>query len=170
VENLERMNKQTSVEIRNIPVQGKESKEDLLSLVKKVGEVVNVTVISNDIRDVFRLDMKKELNKPVVVEFSAVLLKENILTSIKAYNKVSKDNKLNTRHINIGGQPKPIFVVECLTQNARKVYYLAREFCRNYDYVFCWTAHGKVFVRKREGTPSYRIDSQADLDTLLSDK
>ncbi|XP_028179358.1 intracellular protein transport protein USO1-like [Ostrinia furnacalis] len=168
VENLERIHKQASLEIRNIPIQKTESKEELINLVQKVGKAVDVDVDSKEIRDVFRLTTKKGVASPVIVDFTSVVLKDKILTSVKSHNRAKRDNKLNTGHIGIAGQSKPIFVVECLTQAAKKVYFLAREFSKKNDYAFCWTAHGKIFVRKREGAPPRRIDSQADLDLLLS--
>ncbi|CAG5022263.1 unnamed protein product [Parnassius apollo] len=59
VENLERSQRQASIEIRNIPINKKESKQDLVQLVKKVGQSVNVCVEELQIRDVFRLKTKK---------------------------------------------------------------------------------------------------------------
>lgn len=166
VENLERAQRQASIEIRNIPVMKKESKQDLTQLVKKVGESVNICVEETQIRDVFRLKTKKENNQPIIVDFTTVTLKEKLLTSIKTYNK-SRDTKLNTSDLKIDGQQRPVFVSEMLTQSARNLYFHTRQFSKEHGYKYCWTAHGKIFLRKEEGAPSRRIDAVADLSKLL---
>lgn len=166
IENLERTQRQASIEIRNIPVQKKENKQDLLQLVKNLGDSIDVGVDESQIRDVFRLKTKKENNQPIIVDLTTVVLKEKILTSLKNFNKTKKERKLNTGDLKIDGDPRPVFVAECLTQTARKLYFLAREFSKNYSYAFCWTAHGKVFLRKEEAGLCRRIDTEADLEKL----
>ncbi|CAG4997759.1 unnamed protein product [Parnassius apollo] len=168
VENLERFQKQASIEIKNIPVKHNETKDDLLQIVKKVGLVTNTHIEDSLIRDVFRLNEDKRGNRPIIVDFSTAILKEKILTSVKNYNRINNTKKLNTGDIQFEGLAKPIFVTECLTQKAKKLYYLAPEFSKRNSYAYCWTAHGKVFIRKKEGAPSHRIDSENELNQLQS--
>ena len=160
VENLERAQKQATIEIRNVPVQKSETKDDLLKIVTKVGLAAKVSVNETQIRDVFRLSSDKGGSGPIVVEFSSVLLKEKILTSVKTHNRTNQNNKLNTAHLELDGQPQPIYIAECLTQKARKLFYAAREFGKKNSYEFCWVAHGKIFLRQRAGAPSHRIDKE----------
>ncbi|XP_028165490.1 uncharacterized protein LOC114356478 [Ostrinia furnacalis] len=167
VENLERTQRQASIEIRNIPSQKKENKQDLVNLVQRLGDSINVRVDESQIRDVFRLKTKKDTNQPIIVDFTTVVLKDKVLTSVKALNNTRREKKLNTGDLKIEGEQRPVFVAESLTQTTRKIYFLAREFSKNHSYAFCWTAHGKVFLRKEEGAPCRRIDSEADLEKLL---
>ncbi|CAG4958838.1 unnamed protein product [Parnassius apollo] len=51
VENLERFQKQASIEIKNIPVKHNETKDDLLQIVNKVGLVTNTHIEDSLIRD-----------------------------------------------------------------------------------------------------------------------
>lgn len=169
VENLERSQKLASIEIRNIPVQKSETKDDLLTLVQKVGEATKTSIEESHIRDVFRLNADKGGNRTIVVDFSSVLLKERILKFVKTHNRTNKDNKLNTDHLHLGGQRKPIFIAECLTQKGRRLFHMAREFSKNNNYEFCWTAHGRVFLRKNVGASSHRIVDENDLAKLQPD-
>ncbi|CAH2087992.1 unnamed protein product [Euphydryas editha] len=164
IDNLETSQKQTSIEIRNLPVQQTETKSDLLNLVKKIGMVTKINIDENNVRDIYRLNK----NKAVVAEFSSVLLKEKILNSIKNHNKINKDNKLNTTHLQLRGENKPIYIGELLTQKAKRLFYLARDFKYKNGYEFCWTTHGKIFLRKSAGAQSHRIDSENDLNHLSS--
>jgi hypothetical protein len=113
------------------------------------------------------LKTKKESNQPIIVDFTTVTMKETVLTSVKTYNKLKRENKLNTDDLKIDGQTKPVFVSELLIQTARRLFFLAREFSRYNGYKYCWTTHGKVFLRREEGAPSYRIDVEGDLKKLL---
>lgn len=166
VENLERIQKQACIEIRNIPVQKTESKEDLLKIVTKVGLATKIVVDETHIRDIFRLNTDKGGNRPIIVDFFSVILQEKILTSVKNHSQTNQNNKLNTSHLALDGHPQPIYIAECLTQKARKLFYLAREFGKKNGYQFCWTAHGKIFLRQRVGAPSHRIDKESDLNKL----
>ncbi|XP_041974001.1 uncharacterized protein LOC121729528 [Aricia agestis] len=165
VENLERSQKQASIEICNLPPQVNEKKDDLVGIVEKIGETLNVNLEKTQIYDIFRIPTKSP-SRPIIVEFSSVLLKEKMISSLKTFNK-SNNIKLNTSHLKLGGDIKPIFIRERLTETARRMYYLSREFSKENDFMFCWTAHGKVYLRKREGAPAIRIDTKEDLLKLL---
>lgn len=168
VENMERFQRQATIEIRNIPVNKKENKQDLIKLVERVGDLTGISVEESQIRDIFRLKTKKEDNQPVIVDFTSTFLKEKVLTSVKAYNKSKKEHKINTRDLKIDGEAKPVFITECLTQNAKRIYFLAREFSKKHNYAYCWTTNGKVFLRKKEGSPPRRIGTVTDLDLVLT--
>ncbi|CAH2085372.1 unnamed protein product [Euphydryas editha] len=62
------------------------------------------------------------------------------------------------------GESKSIYIGQFLTQKAKKLFYLAREFKYKNAYEFCWTAHRKIFLRKFAGAQSHRIDSESDLN------
>ncbi|KAJ8715853.1 hypothetical protein PYW08_013138 [Mythimna loreyi] len=168
VESLERSQKQTCLEMKNVPVQKNETKDDLLKLVQKVGSATSTNVCVDQIRDVFRLNADKSGNRTVLVDFSSVILKEKILNSVKTYNRNNQNNKLNSTHLQLAGPPLPIYTSECLTHKAKKLFYQAREFGKINKFEFCWIAHGKVFLCRRAGAPSHRIDTDSDLDKLLS--
>ncbi|CAG9790318.1 unnamed protein product [Diatraea saccharalis] len=163
VETLARVQKQATVEIRNIPVKKGESKTDLLNIVKKIGDAVSVKVEENHIRDVFRMNTKKG-DRPVLVDFSTVILRDKILASVKDYNRKNKENKLHTGQLEMVSQVQPIFIGESLTQAARRICFLARELGKKNGYAYCWTAHGRVFLRKKEGSPARLISRETDLD------
>ncbi|KAJ8704307.1 hypothetical protein PYW08_013031 [Mythimna loreyi] len=170
VENLERSQRQSSIEIRNVPVQKNETKDHLLQLVQKVGLATKNCINETHIRDVFRTNADKKGNRSIIVDFSSVIMKEKILTAVKTHNRSNRDNKLNTTHLQLGCQSQPIYIVECLTDKAKKIFYQARDFSKKNQYDFCWTAHGKVFLRQKIGAASHRIDSEIDIDKLQPQK
>ncbi|CAG5056288.1 unnamed protein product [Parnassius apollo] len=53
IELLERNARSTMAEIKNIPRAQYENKNELISLVKNLGEIINMKILDTDIKDVF---------------------------------------------------------------------------------------------------------------------
>lgn len=175
VEFLERKNKSTGLEIRNLPSvsqDGKkvETKEEMIKLAKNLAISVNVDLQDGDIMDIYRINSKTEMNKPMIVDLRSVLKKDSILQAVKIFNKTkTKGEKLNSEHLRIKGPTRPVYVSETLTPKAQKLFSLAREFARNNQYAYCWTSKGMVYMRKTEGQPLIRLETEADLLKLKRD-
>lgn len=163
IETLERMNRITSIELRNIPNDTKESKEDLRSVLIKTANVLNVNLSCAEIKDIYRIGKAKA----IIADFTTVLKKEELIRSFKKYNKDHLSDKLSTGNLNIAGPSKPIYISENLTQKNRRLFFRARELAKDYDYKFCWQAFGKISLRKSEDSPVIRIYDDADLDKLF---
>ncbi|CAG4939766.1 unnamed protein product [Parnassius apollo] len=82
IENMERKYRFSGIEIRNIPKNNEESKENLCSTVKKLGECLNVNLRDSDIKDVYRTNSKTG-TRPIIVEFNSVIIKEKMLHELK---------------------------------------------------------------------------------------
>lgn len=165
---LERNSKASSLELRNVPESQSESKAALINIVKNVGDVLNVEVLDKDIRNIYRPKKTQNKSTPIIVEFSTNYLKETIISASKTFNKNNKTNKLNTTHLKISGESKPIFIAESLTTYGKYLYYLAREYVKNTKDASCWTSYGKVYIRQREGGQSMLIAKEEDVVRLTS--
>ncbi|CAH2211373.1 jg12086 [Pararge aegeria aegeria] len=166
IENLERKTRCTGIEIRNIPKSSGETKDNMTDTVKSLGKALKIDLIGSDIRDVYRINTKDGSN-PIIAELSSVLIKEKILSKVKQFNKLKpKNEKLNTSHLKFAEPIKPIFISETLTQNTQKLYFLARSFQKNYNYSFCWTSRGVVYLRKNEKSPQIKICMESDIEKL----
>lgn len=176
VEALERKLRSTGLEIRNVPktVQDGnkfETKEDISSFVINLAKTIELPLVDSDIKDAYRVNSSKNADKPIIVELNSVIKKENLLRAVKTFNKSKgKEQKLNTTHLNVPGPAKPIFVSETLTSKAQRLFYMAREFTRDYGYTYCWTSRGQVYIRKNDGQPLLRIESEADFFKLIENK
>lgn len=132
-----------------------------------LAKIVNVELQGLEIRDIYRINSSKESIKPLIVELNSAIKKDAILTAVRAFNKGrATGDKLNSEHLKIKGPSKPVFVSETLTFKAQKLHYLAREFAKEYNYKFCWTSKGVVYLRHSDGKPFVRIDEDADLAKL----
>lgn len=166
IENMERKSRFSGIEIRNIPKNNEETKENLCTTVKKLGECLKVNLQDSDIRDVYRINSKTG-SRPVIVEFNSVIIKEKMLSEVKKFNKKKpKSEKLNTSHLNYSQKNIPIYVTETLTQNTQKLFYQARLFQKSHNYLFCWTSRGIVYLRKNENSSQIRINNVTDLENL----
>lgn len=166
IETLERKSRAASIEIRNIPKNNGESKDNLCDFVVKIGNTLNIDIKTQDIKDIYRLKSKDSAN-PIVAEFSTVLLKEKLISAVKLFNKTKKKGeKLNTSHMKLQCPQKPIFISETLTYRTQRIFFLARNFQKTHGYTFCWTSHGVVYLRKNENTPQIKINSEAELENL----
>lgn len=169
IELLERNSRSSIVEIRNIPKQDPENKTLLCALVQKVGDVISQPLTKSDIHDVYRLKTKKESNcNNIVVNFTTTLCKDGFIKQSRNYNKMHRDNKLNTSHLQLPGPLKPIFIDESLTSLGRRLAYLARQFIAEHKYHSTWTSYGKIFIKKTHDSPALRVDCEQDLEKLLN--
>lgn len=172
IELLERKNKGTGLEVRNVPRMTNdpnkpETKPEMCELIKSMAKSVDIDLQHTDIKDIYRIESKKQTIKPIIVELNSVLMKEKLSMAIKSFNKDRpKGEKLNTKHLNIPGPTNPIFVSETLTLRAQKLFYMAREFARENQFAYCWTSRGQTYLRKTDGHPLIRINSETDLHKL----
>lgn len=168
LDNIERYSYTTKIEIRNIPKERQaEDKEDLSKITVNIGAALGIPIQKSEIRDVYRGFAKPDQIKPLVIEFTSVITKENIMKGLKKFNN-KKDNKdkLNTKHLNMNCPETPVYISECLTYKARKLHFLARDFAKLYGYNFCWTSYGKIYLRKAENHPFIRVDDEGVLAKL----
>lgn len=163
LDKIELQQRAASIEIRNIPKRNGENKQDLNSYLEDICKTVNTTFKRSDLKDIFRINKNISHKSTIIAEFNSVLTKENILKSVKIYNKQNKINKLNTEHLKIAGPKLPLYFSENLTSKNRRLFYLAREHATQENYKFCWTSFGKVYLRKEDGAPPIRIDSDNDI-------
>lgn len=161
VDNFERSARSTCIEIRNLPSSQPETKSLLVDNVIRIGKVLNVPMLTTEVKDIFRIKTKDPANKTVIVDFTSVLLKEKFVSGYKKCNK--ENNRLTTEKLRISGPSKPIFISENLSTKLKKLFFLAREHAKANGFKFCWASNGKVFLRKREGGPLVRVNNESDL-------
>ncbi|XP_072939866.1 uncharacterized protein [Epargyreus clarus] len=168
LESLERHKRASCIEIKNIPCVAGETKEVLLKHVSSIAQALNTQVDQNNIRDVFRITKKDSEDKTIIVDFTSVLIKEVIIRKYKDYNKINKTSKFSTETLRIKGTRKPVFISENLTPKMKRLLYLSKEYAKTNAYDHCWVSHGKIFLRKKEGSKAIPIRSDQDLVNLKS--
>lgn len=172
VDYLESAYLKTCIEIRNVPKVVSETRDCLYGTVETLIKNLSYekTIQRADIRDVTRLPSKKESKtSSIKVEFCNTLIKHNILTAAKKFNKDRpKQEKLNASHLGLREPETAIYIAEELTSKMKKLFYLSRGFASAENYKFCWTTNGRVYLRKEIGEPYILVKSEAQLCSLKS--
>lgn len=168
LEDMQRQNRKTCIEVKNIPSSKNETKEDLLRITNELSKTVNCPDFSNNsIKDIYRIKRKDQNKNTIVVELTSTMTKTDLLSACKSYNNKNKNAKLCLKHVGITENGEsPIYISEQLTPKAARLYFLARDLSKTQAYKFCWTSFGKVYVRKDEKSPSIHIANEAHVHKL----
>lgn len=172
IEDLQRNGRKSNIEIKNVPRQARETKEDLIDMVLCLTKNINNEIAKPDIRDIYRIKGKRSSsgNTPIIVEFSSTILKTDVLKMCKAYNTKHK-TKLCAKHLGLRrDEDNPIFVSEQLTAKGSRLHFLARDLAKSKQYKYCWTAYGKVYVKKQDESPTLVIKNEYQIQALMQEE
>lgn len=169
IEDLQMGMRKANFELKNVPKKIDETKEDLIEMVECLSKSVGCSMKRSDIKDIYRVRPKKEgsKNTPIVVETTSTLMKTEILKLCKVYNA---KHKTKLRAMQLGfrvNENTPIFISEQLTVKGSRLHFLARDLAKSKKYKYCWTAYGKVYVRKDENSPIICIKSETQVHELI---
>lgn len=171
VESFDRTLVRTCVELRNVPKRANENKKALYDALLELSKQLEIKMQVADIRDVSRrLSKKESSNSSLTVEFMNTLTKTNFLLAVKDYNKRNPTNKINSTHLGIDAPKTPIYIAEQLTTYSKRLFYLARNFAKANQYLFCWTAEGRILMKKTPDSPSIVIKNEMQLHKMSAPK
>ncbi|XP_052757632.1 uncharacterized protein LOC113514777 [Galleria mellonella] len=165
---IEQHSRASNLEIQNIPEY---KSENLFTVVKQIANITNCKVNDSDIllcTRVAKLNSKSPRPRSVILKFASPRLRDNFLAASINFNKKAKNvnDKLNTSHIGISGDRKPIFVVEHLSPTQKAIHAAARSKAKELNYRFVWVKGGRVFMRKTETSEYIVIKNIDDLSQL----
>lgn len=163
VEVVERKIRETSVEIRNLST---ENNTQMMGSIEQIYQVLKLDFDSKDIRSAYRLPAKNNRPRPIVIEFTVLLKKTDLLQAYKKFYRSNQEGKLSSVQVGLTGDKKQIYINEFLTRKAQRLHYLAREQVKAGNWKFCWSASGKIFLRKEEGQPAIEIKSEEQIYSL----
>lgn len=154
VEDMEQYSRSNCLEIQGIPLT---PTEDVLSIVKEVGQALDMQIADTMVDACHRLGRRNDDNPPgIIVKFVRRTDKEKFL------QKRRVKRTLSTRHLG-RSDDRPIYVNESLSPARRRLHALARRFQKEENYKFLWVRNGRIFLRKEENAPVKVITSSEDL-------
>lgn len=171
VEDLQRYTRKSSLELKNVPRKQQENRNDLIDMVVNLTKTIGLDFSPRDVTDIFRLKSRREVEKspPIIVELSSTITRTDLLKKAKEFNHRNKI-KLQAKHLGFSThEDTPIFISEQLTAKAARLYFLSRELVKSQKYKYCWTAFGKVFVRKDDNAKIILIQNEAIIHRLLQE-
>lgn len=171
VEDLQRTSRKTCIELKNVPRKPSENRDDLIKMVTCLAKNVSLELCERDIKDVFRIKQRndREKNSPIILELGSTILKSDLLKKVKEFNTKTK-NKLQAKHLgHKTSEDTPVYIAEQLTAKGARLYFLSRNLAKTKQYKYCWTAFGKVYVRKDDQSRIIHIQSEAQVHQLLQE-
>jgi hypothetical protein len=167
IEDLQRMMRKSNIEIKNVPRRDRENTEDLINMVLSLGKNISLDLEKRDIKDIFRLQVKKGENGPILLELGSTTLKQELIKRVKNFNAKSK-TKLQAKHLgHTTREDTPVFVSEQLTAKNARLHFLAGELVKSSKYKYRWTSFGRVLVRQDDNSKIIHITSEAQINQLL---
>lgn len=169
VEDLQRISRKTSIELKNVPKKADESRNDLINMVMTMSNSINMNMVERDITDIFRLKGKSDKikNPTIIVEFGSSILRTDFLKKSKDFN-TKNNSKLQAKDLGHTTEvDTPVFVAEQLTSKGARLHFLARDLAKTQKYKHCWVSFGRVFVRKNDTSKIIKIQHEAQVQNLL---
>ena len=172
IEEIQIENRKTNFVIKNVPKRNNETQEDLLNMITCLTRNLECNFLKSDVKDVYRLRGKnnENPNQPIIVETSSTILKTEVMKMGRAFN-IKRKEKLTCKQLGFTSQEDtPIFLSDHLTAKGSRLHFLARDLTKSGAFKFCWTAYGKVYVRKDEQSPTIIIRSEEQVHMLAVSK
>lgn len=170
IEDLQRSSRKASIEIKNVPKRPRETSEDLIKYVTSLSKNIQVDFNHRDINDIFRLRGRNdaEKNPTIIVELRSSLLRTDILRGVKQFN-IKQKSPLRAKHLGFTtNEDTPIYIAEQLTPKGARLFFLARDLKRSNKVKYCWTSHGRVLIRRDDTSPIIVIQSESQVQHLIS--
>lgn len=169
LEEIETGSRKSNFVIKNVPKNTNESKQDLIDMIMNLSQNISCPIAKYDIKDVYRVRGKNNESQkmPIVVETGSTLLKNEIMKMGKSFN-IKHKTKLCCKHLGYKTQEdSPIYLSEHLTPKGSRLHFLARDLTKSGSYKFCWTAYGKVYVKKDEHAPTIAVRTEEQIHQLI---
>lgn len=164
---LDNQSMETEVEIRGLPEQ---PHENLMQAIVNISDTLDFALEQKDIISINRRTTNyNEKTKPVIVRFATKLKRNNFTSSASKFNRsfTKNSDKLNSSHLKIPGEIKPIYISEHLSQRTKYILAISRKFAKENSFAFCWCKDGRVFLKKQENSKTFRIRSEDMLVQLI---
>lgn len=152
VDELEQYSRTNCLEINGIP---EEKSENMIELVKKIGNFLEVPLSEDDVDVCHRLGVnQEERHRGIIIKFVRRSMKEEFIRKRKI--------KRNFNSHDIGFTDRPnnvIYINESLSQPRRRILNEARALKKDKQYSFVWVKNGRIFLRKSEGDKAIVLTS-----------
>lgn len=166
IESMEKMSRSNNVEIQAVP---EKRSENVLTIVKNLYATVNLPVSDCDIiacRRVAKMSTSSNRPRNILVTLPSVRHRDNLISSVKRYNKTHSNDQLNSEHVGVPGEKSYIYVAEHLSAETKELHAATRQAARG-KYKYVWVKFGNIYVRKDDSSPVILIKNKDSLLKLM---
>lgn len=160
---LEKASRSCNLELHCIP---EHKQENLLNIMRNICSTIGKPLLEQNIsfaRRVAKISTTTDRPRNVLVTFTSQSSRDSLIAAYKNYNKVHKEDPINSELLGISGRRQKIYIVEHLPPETKKLHTATREKLKN-SYKYIWIKHGRVYVRKDEGSDAIHV---SDFNNLL---
>lgn len=132
-------------------------------LIESVRELIksdlNIQLLPNDINYTYVFKNKHESSvvPPILVNFSSVKTKNDLLQKVRQVRKLHTKNKNNS---------SPVYYNERLTKRNQQIFYQTRNMAKNKQILSTWIFKGEIYIKKDQTSAPQKIDSATRLEGL----
>lgn len=158
--------------------------EDLLDVIRKIGNKLRITIVNSDISDIRRIKHKRQprsqrptnndiaannneshasdpsgvLNSdgPIIVEFFSKVIRNKIISTYRKNNKIFFDDN----------KQQKFFINEYLSSYNRQLFFKAKAFIKEHNFKYLWTRDGEILLKKTEGGKVIHINRFTDFTSM----
>jgi hypothetical protein len=163
---LEQNARSCNVEIQCVP---ENRSENLNSIIMLIAKTVGCNITEENFVHCTRVAKNDKLNtrpRSIIVRLSSAKLRDSFLAAVITFNKQHKNDKLNSGHIGISGEKKPIFIMEHLSPSNKSLHAAARIKGKELGYKHVWVRNSKIFMRKTDDSAYILIKDKDFLNQL----
>lgn len=157
---MDQLSRSSNLELQCVP---EHRSENIISLLKQLGKVVNYPIIEADVLHCSRVaKMSPNSTRPrsILLKLGSPRTRDSLLAAVINYNKSHPNEKINSSTLGIDDKKTPIFVVENLSPENKSLHAAARLRAKELNYKFVWVRGGRIFMRKSESSePIYVRDT-----------
>ncbi|XP_026328017.1 uncharacterized protein LOC113236226 [Hyposmocoma kahamanoa] len=164
--NLEQYLRENNLELHGVPEFLSENLTNVLQQCSKfIGHQLNDGDIVGCVR-VAKLNKDSKFPKTIVAKFRSVRCRDEFYSAVYRYNKAHPNDKLNTNHLGIAGEKKPVYVSEHLSLFFKSIHAASRKKAKEAGYKFVWVRNGRIYVRKDSDSSYIYIKNQDSLELI----
>lgn len=156
IDTLEQQARACNIEVCNVPER---RGENLITLIASIGEKIKFPITQNDIISIHRVPQKilnKDRPKNIVVRFSSVPFRDNVLSAYRLAKGLKSDQ------IGIAGTSHTIYMNEHLTLKKKLFFRECRLEANKHKFKHCWVKHSTILVRRTDMSTILAIRNNND--------
>lgn len=157
--------------MNNVEVQcvAENKNENLNTIIMQIAKTVGCCLTEENVLTCTRVAKNEKSNprpRAIIAQLSSPRLRDNLLAAAITFNKQNKTNKLNSGHIGMAGERKPIYIMEHLSPANKSLHAAARIKGEELGYKYVWVRNGRIFMRKTDDSAYIIIRDKDFLDKL----
>lgn len=158
LDSLQQYTRVNDVIISGVP---EKNGENIVSVVQTIGEKLNFPTNESHIDACHRIKTNNvEKSIKIILKLTTRQFKNDLLAAARSRRGLKAED------FGYSGNKTGIYLNDHLTSTNNKIFYMARQFCKENNYKYCWTKDCKIFVRQNDSSRIYRVTSEAGISSL----